>query len=82
MKKIIAGNQYLLSWTKNPCTYNENLKDLINNGKVQEINGGYYTVVTAHFSGSFAVVDCTCDEETGDFNPINTSNLKNYNFSK
>lgn len=73
--KTIAGENYLLHWTKNPFTCNEKLKDLINNNKVQKINGRYYTTVTAHFSGSFAVVDCTCTKD-GDFYPINTSNLK------
>lgn len=73
--KIRDGEVYLLHWTKNPSVWNEDLKDLIATNKVEKINNRYYTKVTAHFEGNFAVVDCTCDDR-GNFYPINTSNLK------
>jgi len=77
-KRITAGNTYLLLWSNNPSTWNEDLKDLISEKKVEKINGRYYTKVTAHMSGNFYVADCTCDQETGDFYPIHTSLLKPY----
>lgn len=73
--KIRENEEYLLHWTNNPAVWNEDLKDLISTKKVEKINGRYYTRVTAHFSGNFSVVDCTCSSR-GDFYPINTSNLK------
>ena len=77
-KRITAGKTYLLHWSRNPFTWNEDLKDLISKKKVEKINGRYYTKVIAHMSGNFYIVDCTCDQETDDFYPINTSLLKPY----
>ena len=74
-KKIVEGRTYLLSWRHNPSTWNESLKDLIENNEVEKINKHYYTKVTAHFTGRFDIVDCTCDER-GNYYPINTTNLK------
>lgn len=76
MKKIHAGVEYLLHWRNNPNTWNEDLETLKFNNRVEKINKRYYTRVVAHFTGNFAVVDCTCNERTGDFYSINTSNLK------
>jgi hypothetical protein len=76
--KIRQGEEYLLHWTRNPDTWNDNLKDLINNNRVIKINKRYYTKVIPHYSGTFNIVDCTCNIKTGDFYPINVSNLKEY----
>lgn len=72
--KTIKGKKYLLHWTLNPTTWDRELSDLIGAGRVKKIKEEYYTVVTAHFTGNFAVVDCTLDDE-GYFYPVNTANL-------
>ena len=70
-----SGRQYLLPWGKNPAIWNDNLKDLIKDMKVIKRGSRYYSIVTAHFTGDYSVVDCTC-LNNGDFYPVNTSNLK------
>jgi hypothetical protein len=72
---IIEGNQYLLHWRKNRAMWNDNLKDLIKANKVVKRNNRYYSIVTAHYSGDYSIVDCTCDDN-GDFYPVNTSDLR------
>ena len=74
--KTRANESYYLHWRNNPCTWNENLADLIQRNRVRKVKGRYYTVVVAHYSGSFGIVDCTCDTRSGDFHSINTSLLK------
>ena len=74
--KVRESEEYYLHWTKNPKYWNENLKDLIASKKVEKVNKRYYTRVIAHYTGTFNIVDCTCNKKTGDFYPINTSNLK------
>jgi hypothetical protein len=79
MKKINVDRQYLLFWGNNPSYWNDDLEELKKKRIVQKINGRYYTIVQPHMSGKFSIVDCTCNERTGDFYPINTSLLKEIN---
>lgn len=74
--KTVRGEKYLLHWKKNPTMWDEKLKDLIKDGLVIKKNSRshYYSVVTAHYTGDYSVVDCTC-ADNGDFYPVNTSNL-------
>jgi hypothetical protein len=74
--KTRQNEEYYLAWTRNPDTWNENLKDLIKSGRVEKVGGRYYTRVIAHYTGTFSIIDCTCNKKSGDFYPINTSNLK------
>jgi hypothetical protein len=76
MKKIRENEEYYLLWTRNPDTWNDNLNDLKLKRRVFKVGKRYYTKVTAHYSGNFNIVDCTCNNDTGDFYPIYTSNLK------
>ena len=78
--KTYKGEKYLLHWTKNPFYWNDNIKDIKKNPNIIKQNGRYYTIVIAHFTGCFSMVDCTCDMKTGDFYPINVSLLKDYNY--
>ena len=73
--KVREGEKYLLHWRKNPSTWNDNLKDLIETEKVIRINKQYYTIVISHYTGSYSVVDCTCDNK-GNVHPIMVCNLK------
>ena len=77
MKKINSSEEYYLFWKYNPAIWNENLETLKRKGVVTKINGRYYSKVTAHYSGDFEVVDCTCDNK-GNFYPIYTDNLKQF----
>ena len=80
-KKIIANRSYLLHWSHNPSYWNMTLnefKKTIKYEYVHKINGRYYTVVCPCFDVDFNIVDCICNNETGDFYPISTDLLKAY----
>lgn len=73
--KTRQGEPYLLHWKKNPTTWNESLEELKKRPNVVRRNKQWYTIVFAHYTGTFDIVDCTCNGK-GDFYPINTSLLK------
>ena len=73
--KIREGEAYLLHWKKNPTTWNEDLKDLKRRPNIIRRNKQYYTVVYAHYTGTFDIVDCTCDSKGNNY-PIYTNHLK------
>jgi len=77
--KIRANEEYYLAWRNNPDVWNDDLKNLALRKKVEKVGKKYYTRVIPHYSCNTkktSVVDCTCNQRTGDYYPINTSLLK------
>ncbi len=77
-EKIFKGEKYLLHWRSNPFYWNYDIKDIKKLSNIKSDCEEYYTIVVPHFTGTFDIVDCTCDLETGDFYPINTELLQDY----
>ena len=79
--KTYKGKKYLLHWENNPAHWNDDIEDIkkIRDDVIEE-DGEYYTIVYAHFTGTFGIVDCTCDLNNGDFYPINVYLLEDYDF--
>ena len=79
MKRINEGYEYLLHWKNNPCTWNDSLSSIKKRKDIVKIKGRYYTIVIAHYTGDFFIVDCTCDSK-GNYYPIYADLLKPYKY--
>ena len=78
MPHITAGKKYLLHWRRNPFYWNRSLREVKKDRYTVRQKGRFYTIVEAHFTGDFNVVDCTCDFNDGSYYPINTELLRMY----
>ena len=76
--KVFKGKKYLLHWESNPFYWNKDIEEIKKIPNIVNDCEEYYTIVIPHFTGTFGIVDCTCDLETGDFYPINTDLLQDY----